>query len=324
MVVTIFFLLLGLVLIIFGADILTTGASSLARRFRVSELVVGLTIIAIGTSAPELVISALSAASGNGDMAIGNVIGSNVFNILVILGVTSLITNVRLSKNNIKKDVVFVMISSVVMVLFSLFNSIFGIGTNNISRFGGVLLLLFFAYFIFYTIQIATKQRSKESVNTQSIKEKRVWVTLVMIITGLFGLVYGGDLFLENAKNLAVMAGISNSVIAITIMAGGTSLPELASCISAARRGKTQMALGNIIGSNISNIFLVLGTSAAIKPLNLGGITSIDLTMVIVSALLLFITAFTFKKAQIDKIEGLLFILIYLGYVTYMVFSNNV
>lgn len=321
MFISILFLLLGLCLIIFGADILTTGAASLARRFRIPELVVGLTVIAIGTSAPELVVSSLSAANGNGDMAIGNVIGSNIFNILMILGVTALITNVRLSKNNIKKDIAFVLISSIIMVLFSLSNSLLGLGQNGISRLGGVVLLLLFVTFIAYTIRMAMKQRIKEPTKAPMTKEKKVWVTVLMIIGGLIGLVYGGDLFLEHAKSLATMAGISNSVIAITIMAGGTSLPELASCVAAARRGKSQMALGNVIGSNITNVFLVLGTSAVIKPLELGGITDVDLAMMVISSLLLFVTAFTFKKAHIDRIEGGLFILIYLGYIIYTVNS---
>lgn len=321
MFTSILFLLLGLTLIIFGADILTTGAASLARRFRISELVVGLTVIAVGTSAPELVVSSLSAANGDGDMAIGNVIGSNIFNILIILGITSLITNIRLSKNNVRKDIAFVLISAVIMVLFALSNSLLGFGANGISRLGGVLLLLFYGAFIAYTIRMAMKQRTKETNKATETKEKKVWVTVVMIIGGLVGLVYGGELFLDHAKNLATMAGISNSVIAITIMAGGTSLPELASCIAAARRGKAQMALGNVIGSNITNIFLVLGTSAVIKPLALGTITHVDLAMLVISSLLLFITAFTFKKAHIDKIEGGVFILIYLGYIIYTVSS---
>lgn len=330
MITELLLLVLGLVLILFGANYLTEGSANLARHFKISELVVGLTVIAIGTSTPELVVSALSAGQGSGDMAIGNVAGSNIFNILVILGITSLVTNVKLSRDTMKRDLSIMLVATAMMIFFSYFNSIFGLGENRISRLGGAILLASFIVFMVITLRSALKSRgsavnkplSSDTTRTKKLRERKLAIMLVMIVGGLAALVIGGELFLDNAKALAHRAHISESVIAITLMAAGTSLPELAASIAAARKGKAQMALGNVIGSNISNIFLVLGTSAMIRPLGLGNISGVDLGMVALSALLLFLSAYTFKKFKIDKIEGTVFILLYVAYTVYILLAQ--
>ena len=319
-------LVLGLVLILFGANYLTDGSANLARRFKISEMIVGLTVIAIGTSTPELVVSALSAGQGSGDMAIGNVAGSNIFNILVILGITSLVTNVKLSRDTMKRDMSIMLAATSMMIFFAYFNSIFGLGENRISRLGGAVLLICFVTFIIITVRQALKGResavnrpiTSDSPRTKKMRERNLAIMLLMIAGGLAALVFGGELFLDNAKALAHRAHISESVIAITLMAAGTSLPELAASVAAARKGKAQMALGNVIGSNIANIFLVLGTSALIRPLGLGNISAVDLGMVAFSALLLLASAYTFKKFKIDKIEGIVFIVLYIAYTVYI------
>lgn len=309
-------LILGLGLILAGANFLTDGAADLARRFRISEFIVGLTIIAIGTSTPELVVSVISALHGSGDMAVGNVVGSNVFNGLLILGVTALIAPVPLTSNNIKKDIPFGVLASVVLLVMCS-DVLFGSGiSDNVGRDEGVVLLLLFIVFICYSIFSA--ERTAE--NEESAKaQKPLWLTLVMIAGGLAGLVFGGNMFQTSATELARALGVSESVIAITLMAGGTSLPELAASVVSALKGKPEMAMGNVLGSNITNIFLVVGASAAITPLSLGGITVVDLSVVLLASILLWLTAFTFRRRKIDRAEGVILLLLYAAYIWYVI-----
>ncbi len=309
-------LILGLGLILAGANFLTDGAADLARRFRISEFIVGLTIIAIGTSTPELVVSVISALHGSGDMAVGNVVGSNVFNGLLILGVTALIAPVPLTSNNIEKDIPFGVLASVVLLVMCsdvLFGSDF---SDNVGRDEGVVLLLLFIVFICYSIFSA--ERTAEAEDSAKA-QKPLWLTLVMIAGGLAGLVFGGNMFQTSATELARALGVSESVIAITLMAGGTSLPELAASVVSAVKGKPEMAMGNVLGSNITNIFLVAGASAAITPLSLGGITVVDLSVVLLASILLWLTAFTFRRRKIDRVEGVILLLLYAAYIWYVI-----
>lgn len=320
-------MILGLGLILWGAHFLVEGSSSIARRFGISDFIIGMTIVGIGTSAPEMAISFLSAIKGNADIAVGNVIGSNLFNTLVILGVTSLIAPIALTSNNIKKDIPFSLLAAV--ILFALGASAWLDGTpgNIISRVDGIMLLSFFCVFMFYSIfsaksAVASDEGAAvgvEGVNRSkegdiSGKEKSIIVCIVMVIGGLAALVFGGDMFVNSAAVIAKKLGVSDAVIALTLMAGGTSLPELAACVVAAYKKNTAMALGNVIGSNVSNIFLILGGSSLIKPLSMNKITIIDTGTLLLSAILVFIAAFTFKKREIDRVEGGILIVIYAAY----------
>ena len=322
--IDILILIAGLALILLGANYLVDGASAIAKRFGISDFIIGMTIVGIGTSTPEMVVSFLSAAQGNADIAVGNIVGSNLFNVLMILGVTALVTPLPLTSNNIKKDIPFALLAALTLAFAG--NDILfdGAASNIVSRTDGLMLLSLFAVFMAYTIyssQGAGTELPQAGVSSENgaveaqDKPKPIWLSLIMVVGGLAGLVYGGDLFVASASAIAKMLGVSDAVIAVTIMAGGTSLPELASCIVAAVKKNTDLALGNVIGSNVSNIFLILGGSAIIHPLGMNNIGQMDLGFLILSSILLFITAFTFKKRSLDRVEGLLFILIYIGYV---------
>lgn len=310
-------LIVGLVLILVGANYLTDGSAALARRFNISEFIVGLTIVAIGTSTPELVVSVISALHGSGEMAIGNVTGSNLFNGLLILGISTLIRPVPLTSDNIKKDIPLGILASIVLLVVCCDVLLGSDLRNNIGRDEGIILLLLFVVFISYTIFSAKAPEVEEVAEEQ--KPMPIWLMLIMIVGGLAALVFGGNLFQTSAVEVARALGVSESMIAITLLAGGTSLPELAASVVSAVKGKAEMAMGNVLGSNISNIFLVLGASATITPLSLGGITMVDLLAVLGASILLWITAFSFKRNKIDRPEAVILIVAYIAYIWYMV-----
>lgn len=310
-------LIVGLVLILVGANYLTDGSAALARRFNISEFIVGLTIVAIGTSTPELVVSVISALHGSGEMAIGNVTGSNLFNGLLILGISTLIRPVPLTSDNIKKDIPLGILASIVLLVVCCDVLLGSDLRNNIGRDEGIILLLLFVVFISYTIFSAKAPEVEEAAEEQ--KPMPIWLMLIMIVGGLAALVFGGNLFQTSAVEVARALGVSESMIAITLLAGGTSLPELAASAVSAVKGKSEMAMGNVLGSNISNIFLVLGASATITPLSLGGITMVDLLAVLGASILLWITAFSFKRNKIDRPEAVILIVAYIAYIWYMV-----
>lgn len=316
-------LILGLALILGGANFLTDGSAALAQRFRVPEFIVGLTIVAVGTSTPELVVSVLSAAAGNSDVAIGNVVGSNIFNVFVILGICALIAPLPLTGGNIRRDIPFVTAASVLLLLFTS-DRLLGLGqADAIGRIDGIIMLLLYIALIRYTIRAEGRTAVQATPETAAAgkpqRGKAMWLIVVMIVGGLAGLVFGGELFLRSATAIARALGVSESVIAITLVAGGTSLPELASSVVSLIKGKADMALGNVIGSNIANILLILGLSATINPLTLGGITRIDLLVVLLSSVLLFVSAFTFRRKAVDRWEGVLFLVIYALYIGYLI-----
>lgn len=315
---TILLLIVGLALILFGANYLTDGAADLAKRMRVSDFVVGLTIVAMGTSMPEFVVSFMSALQGKADVAVGNVVGSNLFNSLLILGVTALILPMKYTRNNLKKDIPFGVLASVVLFVVASDTVIEGATSNVISRTEGLLMLGFFIIFLIYTIYSAQGPRRTKRVRPPVVVKRKLWLSLVMVAGGLAGLVFGGDLFLDNAIVVAQKLGVSESVIAVTLLAGGTSLPELFASVVSAIKRKPGMALGNVIGSNIFNIFFVLGASAAVSPLTTGDIIPGDMLAVIVASVLLFVCAYTFKKATLDRTEGVILILLYVGYIFWL------
>ena len=311
-------LIVGLGLILAGANFLTDGSAALAQRFRVPEFIIGLTVVAVGTSTPELVVSVLSAIGGQSDVAIGNVVGSNIFNVFVILGVCALIRPVPLTAGNIRRDIPFGVLVSLLLLALAQDSLLCKGAADRIGRLDGAAMLALYILLMWYTIR-KTKRPEATAPTEGSKVPMAAWLTAVMIVGGLAGLVFGGEMFLRSATSIARSLGVSESVIAITLVAGDTSLPELASSLVSLFKGKAEMALGNVIGSNIANILLILGVSATIHPLSMGGITVWDLLMVLLSSVVVFLAAFTFKRKAIDRWEGALFVAIYAVYIWYLI-----
>ncbi len=314
---TIILLLVGLGLIVLGADWLVDGASSVARRAGVSEFVIGLTIVGFGTSCPELVVSLTGAIEGNADISVGNVMGSNIFNTLFILGLTSLILPVSMTDKNRRRDIPICLAVTLVLLGLGMADSLLGTGRQDmLSRWEGGLLLLLFAAYLFYCFK--TDSGDAEDVSGQKVFP--LWKAIGLIALGLAGLIYGGNLFVGNATDLARQLGVSDKFIAVTILAGGTSLPELATSVVAAAKRKDQLALGNILGSNVFNALLILGTASVITPLSFASMTLVDASILIASALLLLIWAYTGRRNRIDRWEGAVMLLCF---VTYYIFIFN-
>ena len=322
MVLDILLLIAGIAMILMGANALVDNSSIIARKFGISEFVIGIVIIGIGTSLPEFTVSLMSAIQGKGDMAIGNIVGSNIFNTFMILGVTALISPIKFENNNIRKDVPYGVVAALLLFVMALDKLILGSPVNQLSRVDGAILFILFALYIYLSFKSSKNSipSVEQSTENQEVnyKSTKLFKPILLIIVGLVGLILGGRLFVNGASAIAKVFGISDAFIGITILAGGTSLPELASCVVAARKGKGQMALGNIIGSNVSNIFLILGASSLITPLQLSGIGYIDLGMALFGAIALLITAFTFVKKSLDRFEGGLFVVIYIAYIVYL------
>lgn len=314
MTLQILILLGGLALILFGANWLVDGSSSIAKRFGISEFVIGLTIVGIGTSTPEMVVSFLSAFQGKADMAIGNIVGSNIFNTLMILGVTALIAPMAITKSNLKRDIPLNIFVTVLLILLGMNFTIFGLGQDQLSRIDGAILLVIFAWYLYTSFKSDTADEDGEG-----IKEYKTGISVLLIVAGLGALIAGGKLFVNSATELAKMFGVSDKFIAITVMAAGTSMPELATCAVAALKGRGQLALGNVLGSNISNILLILGGSALINPLSFGGMTYVDLGVVLAGAIFILASAYMFKKRQLDRFEGIILLLMEAGYMWYLI-----
>lgn len=304
----------GLTLILLGANWLVDGSSSIAKKFGISEFVIGLTIVGIGTSSPEMVVSFMSSFQGKADMAIGNIVGSNIFNTLMILGVTALIAPLAITKSNLKRDIPLNIIVTILLIVLGMNHTLFGKGNDQICRIDGAILLLIFAVYLWTSFKSDQGDDSGEG-----IKEYKPIVSVLLIASGLAGLIFGGRLFVNSATELAKMFGVSDKFIAITVMAAGTSMPELATCVVAALKGRGQLALGNVLGSNISNILLILGGAAMISPLSFGGMTVVDLGMVLVCAFFIFASAFMFKKKELDRFEGALLLMMEAGYMWYLI-----
>ena len=319
----------GLILILLGANGLTDGAASVAKRFRIPPIVIGLTIVAFGTSAPELTVSVSSALKGSADIAIGNVVGSNIFNTLMIVGCTALFAPIVITRNTLRKEIPLCILSSIVLLICA--NDVFldKAPENILNRVDGLLLLCFFVIFMGYTFAIASKPVTTEQQAEHPVIEEETeikslpwWQSILYIIGGLAALIYGGQLFVDGATGIARNLGVSESIIGLTLVAGGTSLPELATSIVAALKKNPEIAIGNVIGSNLFNIFFVLGCSASITPLHLSGITNFDLFTLVGSSILLWLFGLFFAKRTITRIEGGIMILCYVAYTVVLIYNT--
>lgn len=308
-------LIAGLLLILFGANWLVDGSSSVAKRFGISEFVIGLTIVGIGTSTPEMVVSFLSSLQGKADMAIGNIVGSNIFNTMMILGVTAMISPLVITRSNLKKDIPLNIIVTIILIVLGMNFTLFGQGKDQLCRIDGAILLAIFVWYLWSSF----KSDTTDEEEGEGIKEYSILMSVILIIGGLASLIFGGRLFVNSATELAKMFGVSDKFIAITVMAAGTSMPELATCVVAALKGRGQLALGNILGSNISNILLILGGAALINPLSFNGMTHVDLGAVLLSSLFILASAYMFKKKQLDRFEGAALLLMEAGYMWYLI-----
>ena len=305
--VNILLLLVGLGLVVLGADWLVNGASSIARRAGISEFVIGLTIVGFGTSCPELVGSLTGAIDGNSDISGGNVVGSNIVKVLFILGLTAMVFPVGMTDKNRRIDIPITLGVTILLVILGITGSMSG---PVISRWEGVLMLLVFSAYLFYCFKSDSKDEFSETQQATLSITKSIALTL----TGLAGLIFGGDLFVDSATALARQIGVSDKFIAVTILAGGTSLPELATSLVAAIKGKEQLALGNILGSNVFNAMMILGLSSVITPLSFASMTIVDIITLVLSAVLLLIWAYTGRKNRIDRREGAAMLLCYVAY----------
>ena len=308
----------GLGLILLGANWLVDGASSIAKKTGMSEFIIGLTIVGIGTSTPEMVVSFISSIQGKADMAIGNVVGSNIFNTFVILGITALICPLAITKESLKRDLPLNIIVTGLLILLGMKATIFGMGSDNLTRIDGLILLAILVLYFRMLLKKPKEEIEKSDETEESTKIYSTGKSVILIIAGLIGLVFGGRLFVDSATEIALHFNMSEKFIALTIMAAGTSLPELATSVVAALKGRGQLALGNVLGSNIFNILLILGGSALIQPLSFSSMTPVDLGAVMIGAIFMLTSAYTFKTYKLDRFEAVILLLMEAGYMTYL------
>jgi len=305
MIFDILLIIAGVAMVLYGADRLTEGASALARRMNVPEIIIGLTIVAAGTSAPELFVSMVSALKGTPDMAIGNVVGSNTMNAMLIVGCAAMVAPMTISKSTVRKDIPFSVFASVLLVLLSL-NSFLG-------RLDGIFLLAGFALFMYYTLSQA---KVGETASVSEVKSVKPWLSAFFVLLGLSLLVIGSNIFVDSASRVAYSLGISEGVVGLTIVAGGTSLPELATSVVAARKGQSAIAIGNVIGSNVFNILMILGLTATISPMQIQGVTLVDMGMMLGSVSLVWL--FSYTRYTVERWEGALLVIGYLVYLGWL------
>jgi len=308
---------LGLIILIKGADILVEGSSSIAMQFHISDLVIGLTIVAFGTSTPELFVNIIASLKGNTDIAIGNVLGSNISNIFLILGISSIIFPLSVSKGTVWKEIPFSLLAVFVLGVMVNDHLINGNPFSILSRADGIILLSFFVVFIYYTFGIAKRIEGMEELVPK--KPQAFYKSILMILLGFTGLTLGGKWIVDGAVYFATMFGMSESLLGLTIVAVGTSLPELATSAVAAYKKNVEIAVGNVVGSNIFNIFFVLGISSIIKPLPFKSSSNIDIGVVIIASILLFFCMFTGQKQSLERWEGVMFILAYAVYIVFLI-----
>lgn len=311
-------LLVGFVALIFGADKLVEGASAIARRLKVSDLIIGLTIVAFGTSFPELVVNISAALKGSNDIALGNIVGSNLFNILAILGISSLIYPLVVKQSTTWIEIPLALLSAIVVFVVASDKLIDHDITSVITRVDGIILLLFFAIFMGYIVQSALKNRhSNETIEQPTMK---LAIAIMWVIVGLVLLLIGGEAIVRSATAIAKQFGVSQRIIGLTIVSIGTSLPELATSVVAARKKNTDIAIANIVGSNIFNAFFILGTTACIMPITVSVDSFYDLLLNILASILLFVFVFTGRGRKVERWEGFIFLIIYILYTVWLIF----
>ncbi len=318
MILDILYIIIGVTLVLQGAEKLTEGASALARRMNVPEIVIGLTIVAAGTSAPELFVSFVSALNGTPDLAVGNIVGSNILNTMLIVGCSAMVAPMTISKSTVRKDIPFAVAASALLAVLCLDG--FDAPTlqgNTISRIDGAILLAGFTAFTAYTLHMA--RNGKTDVPQAAAAMQKTWKSAVAIVAGLAFLIIGSDIFVDSATDVAHTLGISESVIGLTIVAGGTSLPELATSIVAARKGQSAIAIGNVIGSNVFNILATLGITAVVCPMQISGITLTDMTVMLVSMAVVWL--FSFTKYTVARWEGAVLTAGYIAYLCWLLSS---
>lgn len=327
------FFSLGLFILVKGADYLVEGASSVAYRFKISTIVIGLTIVAFGTSAPELVVSVTSALRKSTDIALGNVVGSNLFNILGILGVSSLLYPLSVKKNTVWKEIPMSFLGAVMLLILGIGSIIDNqnwqqvdfldketkLGYLGVSA--GLVLLSFFVIFMYYTFGIAKIEGEKE-LEQENIKEIPFWKSFLFIFVGLASLFVGGRLAVDNAVRIASLLGLSERLIGLTIVAVGTSLPELVTSVVASSKQKADIVIGNVVGSNIFNIFMILGLTALVNPIPIYGQNLLDILILILVSTFLFAAIFVLQKYRLSKIEGTAMILLYVAYTAFLMWRG--
>lgn len=321
MLLNILMLLAGLALILFGANYMTDGAASIARRYGISDLVIGLTIVAFGTSAPELAISVISAAQGQAELAVGNVVGSNIFNILMIVGCTALVCPLSVGSGTLSKEIPLVILSSLVLFFCGDDMLIDGESRNVLSRIDGLVLLAFFLIFLRYTFSIARDGTLSPGEGQEEKPPMRMLLAVVCVVGGLCGLILGGNWFVDGASGIARGLGVSESVIGLTLVAMGTSLPELATSIVAAVKHNPGIAIGNVVGSSLFNVFFILGVAATVSPLPMGNIGVTDLLVLTGASVLLLAAGALVGKRTITRGEGAVMVLCYIGYTVYLLLN---
>jgi len=309
-------LVAGLGMVVFGANIMVDGAAALAKKYNIPNIVIGLTVVAFGTSSPELAISSYSAYTGNSEIAIGNIVGSNIANILLIIGITSIIYPLTILRNTVLKEIPLSLLAAIILYVMANDILLAGESKNIISLSDGIILLSFMAIFMYYLVHLAQTSGEDEDLNIINMSKAK---SLLYILGGLMFLVGGGKLFVDSAVELAVSFGMSQAVIGLTIVAIGTSLPELATSVVAALKKNSDIAVGNIVGSNIFNVFFVLGLSSLISPLSKGNITDIDFLVCIFASLALLATGYLFGRHKVTKWEGIFFLLSYIFYLGYQI-----
>ena len=309
MILNILWIVIGAALVLWGADRMTDGAVALAQRMNIPQIVIGLTIVAMGTSAPELFVSLMSAIRGTADLAVGNVVGSNIFNTFLIVGVAALVAPMIISKKTVKIDIVWAIVASVALTILC--------WDSDISRIDALILFVGLILFIIYNLIAAKKGEAEVTEDNQ--KNYTPLKSILLILLGLACLVGGSNLFVEGATDIAAALGVSEAVIGLTVVAGGTSLPELATSVVAARKGQSAIAIGNVIGSNVFNILMIIGITGLIQPMHGLEITAVDLTTMLIGMVLLWL--FSFTKYKVERWEGAVLTLIFLGYMSWLVYQ---
>lgn len=332
MLTDIFFIIAGAALVLIGADKLTDGAVGIARRYAIPEIIIGLTIVAFGTSLPEFVVSMLASINHSPDLSVGNIVGSNIFNTLMILGCTAVVAPVVVARGSIRRDIPFNLVTSVVLIVLILDQVVRGADANVLSRWDGLVLLALFIWFMWDAISRALKGRhqaeaepaaaSAEPAATAqaetAAKEPGIWRLVLMILAGLVGLIFGGEIFVRGASDIATQLGVSEAVIGLTIVACGTSLPELATSVMAARKGSSDIALGNVVGSNVFNILWILGFCSVIAPLPAAGLTVVDYAVMALGLLLVWLFAL---RGRINRLHGAILIAVFGGYMCWLLMN---